>query len=1142
MSHKNQQYNHLKFHTQYSICEGALKISELAEFCKNNNLNVVGISDSFNMCGVLEFSQEVSKMGTQPLIGTQINFTFLNNNLKKIGKISLIAKNHTGYKNLLKLSSISYLSIDKNEDPQCSIDTLLQYSEGLLVLMGGSYSLLSSLIMENNINECENLIKRIQNKFHDNIYIEIQRHGESHETSLETKLLELANKFSIPLIATHEVFYINQDMYEAHDAYICVGQKTYVNDLKRLKYSNQHYLKTSDEMRNLFQDLPEALENNFLLPSRCSFRPLPSKPMLPNFSSNSINVDEELKNQAENGLKVKLENFILSGISDIYEKQTIEQKYKERLAYEVSMIAKMKFSGYFLIVSDYIKWAKNNNIPVGPGRGSGAGSLVAWCLSITNLDPIKFGLIFERFLNPDRISMPDFDIDFCQEDRDKVINYVKDKYQNKVAQIITFGKLQARMALRDIGRVIGLPYGRVDQLSKMIPFDPSRPLSLAESVAIEPRIQEAQKEDPTIDKLVNLALKLEGLYRNIATHAAGIVIGDKDLTEIIPLYKDHESSIPIPVTQFDMKWAEEAGLVKFDFLGLKTLTVIKKTIELIIKDGNNFDLEKIPLNDEKTFELLSSGETMGIFQLESSGMREVLKQMKPNKFEDIIALVALYRPGPMQNISTYNNRKHGLEEPDYLHPKIENILKETYGVIIYQEQVMQIAQVLSGFSAGKADILRKAMGKKKSAEMDRQKKDFIEGAVRNEISREQAIYIFQLVEKFAQYGFNKSHAAAYALIAYQTAYLKTHYPLSFFSASMSMEMSNTDKLNQFYEELKRLSIKICNPCINNCYADFVPKNKTIYYALSGIKSVGYDAISNVIQEREKNGKFKSIEDFIQRVKSKDINKLQLEGLIKAGAFDCLDLNRSKLFNNVPEIIKHSKNFDETSNVNQINLFEKENNQSLKIIFDEHPAWDEPEKIKREFESIGFFVSEHPLKNYEKILKDYNVINYQEFLENPNISECMLSGTVMAIQEKKTAKGMPYAIVKFSDLSRMFEFFIFSENLVLNREKLIAGKSFLISIKKEMMKNGIERTNVSKIFFIDDITEKKIDMLSIKVNNLDELRMLKNLLVKKGNTKVLFNYFEKEKFFVFSLKDGKKISLDTIKSIEKQGFFTETTNL
>ena len=1141
MFKKKNQFNHFKIHTQYSICEGALKITDLANYCQVENIFAIGISDSFNMCGVLEFSQEISKVGTQPIIGTQINFSFSENNIKKIGKISLIAKNEIGYKNLLKLSSKSYLSIEKNEDPHCPVTDLVKYSDGIIVLLGGSRSLLSSFILDNNLTESESLIKIIKASFGDNLYLEIQRHNETHEKNLEIQLIEFSEKFNTPIIATHEVFYIDKAMYEAHDAYICVGQKTYVHDIKRLKYSDQHYLKSDLEMTELFSDLPDALENNRNLSLRCSYRPAIHKPMLPNFNTESSNVNDELKIQAKSGLEIKLKDFILVDIAETNQKKIIQKKYEDRLDYEVKMISQMKFSGYFLIVSDYIKWAKNNNIPVGPGRGSGAGSLVAWCLSITDLDPIKFGLIFERFLNPDRISMPDFDIDFCQEDRDKVINYVKDKYKNKVAQIITFGKLQARMALRDIGRVIGLPYGRVDQLSKMIPFDPSRPLTLAESVAMEPRLQEAQKDDPIIEKLINLALKLEGLFRNIATHAAGIVIGDKDLTEIVPLYKDHDSNIPIPVTQFDMNWSEQAGLVKFDFLGLKTLTVIKKTIQLIEKNNKKLNIEKIPLDDKKTFDLLSSGETMGIFQLESTGMREVLKQMLPNKFEDIIALVALYRPGPMQNIPTYNNRKHGLEEPDYLHPKIENILKETYGVIIYQEQVMQIAQALSGFSAGKADILRKAMGKKKSAEMDRQKKDFIEGAVKNNIPKEQAIYIFQLVEKFAQYGFNKSHAAAYALIAYQTAYLKTHYPLSFFAASMSMEMSNTDKLNQFYEELKRLSINIQNPCINNCFADFVPKNNTIYYALSGIKAVGFEAISNVIKERKKNGKFISIEDFIKRVSSKDINKLQLEGLIKAGAFDCFDENRSKLFENVPEIIKQSKSYDENLELDQINLFESQTNDNFKINLPEIPNWDEPEKIKREFESIGFFVSDHPLKNYEDILDNYKVIQYQNFSENKDINECMLSGTVMAIQEKKTAKGMPFAIVKFSDLSRMFEFFIFSEVLITNREKLTPGKSFLINVKRELLKTGVERTNVSKIFLIDSITEKNINKINVSIHKIEEINNLKDQIFEDGKTSIFLDYNYMGKKLIFNLKNKRNISKEIVKSVEKQGFLTKILN-
>src|SRR6056300_932941 len=981
----------LKIHTQYSICEGAVKISKLSNYCKDHSISTIGMCDTSNLSGALEFSQELSSSGIQPIIGTNIFIKHTVDSKIYYGSIALFARNEIGYKNLLKLSSISYLDLkDDGERPNIKLDSLRQYSDGVIVLIGGSKSFFSNLLILNKDKYCVNEIKKLQQSFKNNIYIEIQRHKEDHENLLEKKLLKISTELQLPLIATNEVYYLEKDIAEAHDAYLCVGEKTYVNDKSRLRYSSEHYLKSTEEFLDLFKDLPDALENNKNFKYKINFFPKKNSPLLPSFVEDGRDVNEYLKEKANAGLNERLQKFILPDLDQNKDKDNVIKLYKERLDYEISVISNMNFAGYFLIVSDYINWAKSNNIPVGPGRGSGAGSLVAWCLSITDLNPIRFGLIFERFLNPDRISMPDFDIDFCQEGRDEVIKYVQNKYPNKVAQIITFGKLQARMALRDIGRVLGLPYGRVDQLCKMIPFDPSRPLSLAESIAIEPRLQEAEKNDPVIKKLINFSLKLEGLYRNVATHAAGVVIGDRNLDEIVPLYKDLSSTLPLPVTQFDMKSSEDVGLVKFDFLGLKTLTVIKKTIEFIHKDNSNFDISTISLFDEKTFELLGSGETMGIFQLESSGMREVLKQLKPNKFEDIIALVALYRPGPMQNIPSYINRKHEKEKPDYLHPKLENILKETYGVIIYQEQVMQIAQVLSGFSAGKADILRKAMGKKKSAEMERQKKDFIHGAISNGITKDQANYIFQLVEKFAQYGFNKSHAAAYALIAYQTAYLKTHYPLSFFAASMSMEMSNTDKLNQYYEELKRLSINIYPPCINNSFADFLPKENTIYYALSAIKAVGYEAISNVINEREKKGQFLSLEDFIKRVSSKDINKLQLEGLAKAGAFDCLDKNRAKLFENVSEIIKQSKNFDEIDELNQINLFDTSINQEFKINFSSLNDWDQSEKIKREFESIGFFVSDHPLKNFKQTLERYNVKNYQSFIEDVDLKECIIS--------------------------------------------------------------------------------------------------------------------------------------------------------
>ena len=1124
----------LKIHSQFSICEGAIKINQLSDFCKKNKVSAVGICDNENLSGALEFSNELSKLGIQPIIGTNI---YLKDTVDKetfYGKISLFAKNNKGYKNLLKLSSKSYLNLkDEDNKPNISFDLLTRYLDGIIILIGGSKSFFSDLFIKNKDNYCNKKIYELKKFFNNNIYIEIQRHNEPHESQLEKKLIKAATELKIPLIATNEVFYLNQNEYAAHDAYICVGEKSYVNDKNRLKYSDQHYFMQSEQLADLFRDLPDALENNKNFKYRFCYYPKKSKPLLPDFVDEDVDVNKVLKDKAEQGLQERLNKFIYPQLKNEIEREDIKKLYDTRLQYEVTVISNMKFSGYFLIVSDYINWAKSNNIPVGPGRGSGAGSLVAWCLSITDLDPIRFGLIFERFLNPDRISMPDFDIDFCQEGRDDVIKYVKDKYPNKVAQIITFGKLQARMALRDIGRVLGLPYGRVDQLCKMIPFDPSRPLSLAESIAIEPRLQKEEKNDPIIKKLINYSLQLEGLYRNVATHAAGVVIGDRDLDELVPLYKDLSSTLPIPVTQFDMKSSEETGLVKFDFLGLKTLTVIKKTIDFIHNDDAFFDINKIDLSDKKTFELLSSGETMGIFQLESSGMREVLKQLKPNQFEDIIALVALYRPGPMQNIPTYIARKHGKEQPDYLHENLKDILKETYGVIIYQEQVMQIAQALSGFSASKADILRKAMGKKKSAEMERQKKDFIEGAINNGISKDQAIYIFQLVEKFAQYGFNKSHAAAYALIAFQTAYLKTHYPIYFFCASMNTELSNTDKLNLFYEELKRLNIDIKPPNINYSFAEFLPRNKTIYYALSAIKAVGYEAISNIVKERKKNGIFNSVSNFLSRTDSKNLNKLQLEGLIKSGSLDILDENRKKLFEKVPDYIKQSKSSDQSNISNQNLLFSQELVESENIDTAEIAIvdWDQNEKIKKEFESIGFFVGEHPLKSNLGILKQYNVLSYVDFKNNKS-KDAMIAGTLISIQEKKTAKGNPYAIIKFVDLNSMFELFIFSERLIENRNNLLVGNSFLIKAKKEKNKDGIVRINLDSIFLMDDLKNKNIEKVTFKIKNINSLSLIKERLNQKGSSEVIIIFEDKSSgIYSFALNSRLKIKQKDIEFLE-----------
>ncbi len=1131
---KYNQFNHLKIHSQYSICEGAAKINDLAEFCKKNKVPSIGISDTANLCGALEFSENLSKYGTQPIIGTQINFKYAG----QIGLIPLIAKSEKGYKCIVELSSKSYLEGDNLSLPHCTIEDLLRIGKDIIVLTGSVNGLIGKLFNNGKFNEIDEIYKSLNKIFINNFYIEIQRHNDENEKNLEIFNLKKSEELDIPIIATNEVFYIDKNMHEAHDALTCIGSKTYISEKNRIKYSNQHYFKSDEEMKKLFSDLPEALENNYNIIFKCNFRPVYSKPVLPNISSEKGgNADEILINDSQEGLKEKFyNNFQISK-----EKLEMDEKfliYKKRLDHELEIIIQMKYSSYFLIVSDYIKWAKNRNIPVGPGRGSGAGSLVAWCLSITDVDPIKFNLIFERFLNPDRISMPDFDIDFCEEKRDLVFEYLTKKYKDSVAHIVTFGKLKARMVIRDVGRVLGLPYGFVDSISKMIPFDPSRPQSLIECINNEPRLIKLIKDDTRVKKLTDLSLKLEGLNRNFATHAAGVVIADKKLTDTVPLYKDNTANLLLPSTQFDMYSAENAGLIKFDFLGLKTLTVINKTEKLVNKREEKFSVSKIGYEDQKVFELLSSGYTVGLFQLESAGMREALMQMKPNQLEDIIALVALYRPGPMANIPTYNDCKHGRQKPDYLHPMLEEILKPTYGVIIYQEQVMQIAQKLSGFTAGEADILRRAMGKKKRAELEKQKIRFIEGAVRNGIQKEVAASIFLKIEPFAEYGFNKSHAAAYAIIAYQTAFLKTYYPNEFFSASMTMDISNQNKLAEFYEELKRMKINIIRPDINKCFADFRADKDSFYYALGGIKNVGFEAVSNIVKERSKNGEFKSINDFINRINPKDMNKLQLEGMVKSGAFDKLNENRQAIFNSIPNIILKSKNLFENKAANQIDLFGSNNVKDTEII-EKIKDWEFEERLKKEFEAIGFFISDHPLNQFKEIFDDYNIVNFNDFNNEKHNNERNIAGTILKIQEKKTQKGNSYGIIKLTDLTSVFELFIFSDLLELNREILNDGNSLILTINKNSTdeNNRFKRINVKKIASLKNLFNKPISNIEIFIKDQKSIDKIEKILSKNGNTEVKIKIKDERNKYIINLKNKRFVDRKSLNLLKNQGIST-----
>ncbi len=804
-------------------------IEDLIAVAKKNNMPATAICDSGNLFGALEFSMACKKANIQPIIACELLINLQDTEQNKfdyevknhLQKIVLIAKNDQGYLNLMSLVSDSFINKKPPIPENISLSQLVQKSSGIIVLSGGFLGFLSQMLFLGQDKKAEELALEFKNLFQDDFYIEISRHQNPDEEKIESELIELAYKNNIPLVATNDNYFIEEDMFEAQDILSCIGTGRYFTEDNRKKLTPQHYFKSSKQMEQLFSDLPEAIENTNNIAKKCQTMPKSRQPTLPKFpTQNNLTEADQLKIEAHAGLTARLEfKFELEDIHQSKQAE-IEQKYQERLDYELKIINQMNFSGYFLIVSDFIIWSKNNQIPVGPGRGSGAGSIVAWALQITDLDPIRFGLLFERFLNPERVSMPDFDIDFCQVRRDEVINYVQSKYGNEmVAQIITFGKLQAKAVLKDVGRVLQMPYEQVDRICKLIPFNAIEAVTLKKAVAMDKDLQEAILQDPQIQKLVNIGLKLEGLNRHASTHAAGIVIGDKPLKEICALYLDDGGTMP--AVGYSMKYAEAAGLVKFDFLGLKTLTVISQTVKLANEiRGSNLDISKIKLDDKLTFEMLSDGDSIGVFQLESSGMRSILRQMQADKLEDIIALISLYRPGPMENIPIYIGRKLGQIKIEYPHPVLEPILQETYGVIVYQEQVMEIAKVLAGYSLSGADILRRAMGKKIKEEMDKQREIFVNGAVKNGVETKQAGEIFDLVDKFAGYGFNKSHAAAYALISYQTAYLKANFPVEFLTASINLEIDNSDKVNVFLQVAKDHNIKILPPDINKSGALF----------------------------------------------------------------------------------------------------------------------------------------------------------------------------------------------------------------------------------------------------------------------------------------------------------------------------------
>ncbi len=1073
----------------------------------------VAITDSGNLFGALEFSLAARKVGVQPIIGCEISVARTTDDgwrgPKKInpGTINqdllvLLAQNETGYLNLMRLASKAYLETPSGEHPRIQIEDLNGLTDGLIALSGGHLGLVGRLLAAGQLDLAYQAADHLSNFFVDRFYIELSRHGLAEEKRIETQLIDLAYSKDLPLVATNNCYFSEPGMYEAHDALLCIAQGTIIDNPERRRLTPMHCFRSAEEMRDVFNDLPEALDNTLVVAQRCNFMPDERPPILPAFPMENTNDEAAaLKLKAEAGLILRMEEIGIAAED--------QKRYRDRLNFELSVINQMGFPGYFLIVADFIQWAKSQDIPVGPGRGSGAGSVVAWALTITDLDPLRFGLLFERFLNPERVSMPDFDIDFCQDRRDEVIRYVQDKYgSDKVAQIITFGKLQARAVLRDVGRVLAMPYGYVDKICKLVPFNPAKPPTLAQALEEEPELVRLRDEDEQVTRLLDIGMKLEGLYRHASTHAAGVVIGDRPLDMLVPLYKDPRSEMA--ATQFSMKYAELAGLVKFDFLGLKTLTVIARTVELIKDTGTSVDISSLDLDDELTYEMLGHGDTVGVFQLESAGMRDVLRQLKPDKFEDIIALVALYRPGPMDNIPRYIACKHGKETPDYLHPDLQGILEETFGVMIYQEQVMQIAQVLSGYSLGGADLLRRAMGKKIKAEMDAQRSDFVEGAVKRGVEKGRAEQIFDQVDKFAGYGFNKSHAAAYALLAYQTAWLKANYPVEFIAASMTLDLGNTDKINIFRQELQRLGIQLLPPNINRSNATFGVeyRNSTekgaIRYALAAIKNVGSQAMSELVFEREKNGSFESLSEFVKRVGTRAANKRMLENLIKAGALDSLMVNRRSLFEGVDKIVKVAGAAEKERGSGQESLFEEQAVAfSLEETLPNIEDWSGLEKLDQEFDAVGFYLSAHPLDAYGKSLSRLGIQSLEQLTKNSAGTRPKLAGVVVRVQERTSARGHRFAFVQFSGQRGMFEVVLFSEVLSQARDLLVAGRPLLVTCEARADENDALKLTASSVADLDTALAKAGGILEVHIDQAGAFENLKTTIAdgKPGKSQI-----------------------------------------
>ncbi len=1090
------RFVHLHVHSSYSLLEGALTIARLAELAKKDRQPALALTDTDNMFGALEFSEKMAGAGIQPIVGCALAVDFADQEKRggamgngggmgqTMPRLVLLAAREAGYRRLIQLCSRAYLETEPDERPHIRLDWLEGDSAGLIALTGGPNGPLDVALAGGQQVLAAARCEILQGLFGDRLYVELQRHGTAAERVVEPGLIELAYAAGLPLVATNEPFFAKPDDYEAHDALLCIAEGRLLADGERRQLTPEHRFKSRAEMAKLFADLPEALAATIEVAERCAFRPRTRAPILPRFSGGRRDDEtagndepEALCQAARAGLAARLaKHGVAHGHTD--------DEYRERLEYELGVIVKMKYAGYFLIVADFIQWAKAQGIPVGPGRGSGAGSLVAYALTITDLDPIRFDLIFERFLNPERITMPDFDVDFCQERRDEVVSYVQQRYGREcVAQIITFGTLQARGVLRDVGRVLQMPYGQVDRLCKLVPQNPANPVTLKRAIDDEPRLQAERDRDPVIARAFDIAQKLEGLHRHASTHAAGVVIGDRPLSELVPLYRDPKSLMQ--VTQFNMKWVEPAGLVKFDFLGLTTLTILDRAVKLVRRRDIDLDLAKVPLDDAKTYAMLARGETVGVFQVESAGMRRALIDMRPDRFEDLIVLVALYRPGPMANIPTYCARKLGHEPTDYLHPKLQPILQATYGIITYQEQVQQIARDLAGYSLGKADILRRAMGKKDKKEMASQRDSFISGAVERGIAQSDAETIFEACAKFAEYGFNKSHSAPYALLTYHTAYMKANYPVEFLAASMTLAMGNTDKLAEFRAEAERLGIKVEPPSINRSAIEFEVESNAIHYALAALRGVGRQAVEAIIAARG-DRPFADLADFSRRINPRALNKRVLESLTAAGAFDAMEPNRARVFAAVDRLLASAQRSHDDAALGQSELFSgPAAHEPLALPALE--AWLPAERLQREYEAVGFFLSGHPLDDYATALKRLRVQSWAEFSRavKAGAGAGRVAGTVVSRIERRTRNGTKMGIIGLSDPSGHYEAVLFAEGLAQYRDLLEPGTAVLLLLSAEVQAEEV-RARIQSVEPLDQAAARTQKGLRVFLRNEEPL--------------------------------------------------------